>query len=159
MAAKFEAFLVDAFDVEVRARFDVLPQRAEYIMGHIERGIQGVMVWAVPNAIRDRAKNLYGRTGFFARLDSVLDAATYERLGYAHKVRNRIAHAYGNAVAQYRGILGNLGVPAGSRKGLSAGRLLAEYPTGAAADNKWFHRFVGAYDAAVSGFNRSVRVS
>lgn len=158
VAAKFEAFVVDAFEIEVRVKFDVQPQKAAYIMGHVERGLQGVMGWAVPSAIRDRARNLHGRTGFFARLDSVLDNTTYQRLGYAHKVRNRIAHASGNAVSQYRGILGNLSVPVGSRKGLSPGRLLVEYPAGAAVDDRWFHRFVNAYEACVSGFSRSVRV-
>src|SRR5262245_7009611 len=70
VAAKFESFLVDAFEIEVRARLEIQPQRAEYVMGNIDRGLQGVMGWAVPERIRDRARNLYGVNGFFARFNT-----------------------------------------------------------------------------------------
>jgi len=157
-AAKFESFARDAFLMEVRVKFGVQPQRAEYLMGHVERGLDAVMGWAVPAVLRDRARNLHGNRGFFARMHVILGNATIERLSQAHKVRNRIAHASGRAVTQYRGILGNLRVPAGSRKGLSPGRLLVEYPTGVPENDRWFYRFLSAYRELVTKFNRSVRV-
>lgn len=159
LAAKFESFLVDAFAMEARIKFDVQPQRAEYIVGHIDRGLDGVMGWAVPRNIRDRARHLHGVSGFFARLDSLLGSTTYQRLHHAHVVRNRIAHASGSAVSQYRQILGALQVPGASRQGLSPGRLLVEYPSATAVGDRWFHRFVSAYTQCVDSFNRSVRVS
>lgn len=158
VAAKFESFACDAFQLEVRARLDVQPQRAEYLMGNIDRGLQGVMGWAIPTKLRERARNLFGRKGYFARLEDLLGSNVYQRLGYAHKVRNRIAHSGGGAASDYRALLGNLNVPAASRQGLSPGRLLIEYPSTAASSDRWFHRFLQAYENCVTTFNRSLRV-
>jgi hypothetical protein len=155
-AAQFEDFMFETFKVEARHRLGISAVRVPYVIGNSDRGLTGIMGWAAPTVVRERAENLYGRVGFFARLDTVLPAATYQRLGYAHRVRNRIAHQGGNTATEYRNILGNLSVPAGSRKGVGPGRLLLEYPDASAANDKWFYRFLMCYDDVVTSFNATV---
>ena len=156
-AAKFETFCNKAFKVEVRYEFKVLPKRADFIMGNIDRGLGGVMGWGSPNSLRLRARALFGKKGFFARIDTRLESQTYLRLTQAHKVRNRIAHTEGKASAEFNAILGQLGVPLSSRRGLSVGRLLMDYPTTVQSDDRWFHRFIGAYRAMLDGYRRYMR--
>ena len=91
-AAQFEDFMFEAFKIEARHRLGISAVRVPYIIGSSDRGFAGIMGWAAPTVVRERAEKLYGRVGFFARLNTVLPAATYQRLGYAHLVRNRIAH-------------------------------------------------------------------
>ena len=158
IAAKYEAFVVEAFEIEVRKCVGVSAVRVPYVIGNIDRGLTGVMGWGTPETVRDRGRNLFGKTGFFARLESKIGQQTYQRLGYAHTVRNRIAHDSGNAVTKYRKALSSLGVPPTSRKGLSVGRLLLEYPKAASADDRWFYRFLASYEQVVNKFNSSVRV-
>jgi hypothetical protein len=155
-AAQFEDFMFEAFKIESRHRLGISAVRVPYIIGSSDRGFTGIMGWAAPTVVRDRAENLYGRVGFFARLNTVLGAATYQRLGYAHLVRNRIAHQGGDARKKYRNILGTLGVPVGSRKGLGPGRLLLEYPAASPPNDKWFYRFLTCYDDVVTSFNATV---
>ena len=156
-AAKFETFCNEAFRVEVRCEFRVLPKRANFIMGNIDRGLEGVMGWASPNSLQRRGQALFGKRGFFARMEKRLGSQTYSRLALAHKVRNRIAHARGKASRDFNAILGQLRVPAGSRKGLSVGRLLMDYPTTVQADDRWFYRFVESYRATADDYHRYMR--
>jgi hypothetical protein len=159
IAAKYETFVLEAFDIEVRSRLGVSAMRVEYVIGNLDRGLQGVMGWGTPSVVVKRARNLFGTVGYFAKFEDVVGNTTYQRLGYAHKVRNRVAHGSGSAVTEYRNVLGSLSVPAQSRKGLSVGRLLLEYPHKVAGSDRWFYRFVAAYSRVVETFNRSVRVS
>jgi hypothetical protein len=76
------------------------------------------------------------------------------QLVHAHKIRNRVAHSGGNASRDFNAILGNLGVPAGSRQGLSVGRLLMDYPNTAHTNDRWFFRLIGAYRSLVNDFER-----
>jgi hypothetical protein len=155
-AAQFEDFMFEAFKIEARNRLGISAVRVPYIIGSSDRGLTGIMGWAAPAVVRERAEHLYGKVGFFGRLNTVLPTATYQRLGYAHLVRNRIAHQGGEAAARYRNILANMTVPAGSRKGLGPGRLLLEYPAASAANDKWFYRFLTCYDDVVTSFNATV---
>lgn len=154
VAAQFESFCNDAFMIEVRHEFDLQPKRAAYIMGSSDKGLSGVMGWGAPKMLQSRARNLFGKRGFFARLESRLGNVTYQRLIHAHKIRNRIAHSGGNASKDFNAILGNLGVPVGSRKGLSVGRLLMDYPVGANANDRWFFRLTGTYRLLVDDFEQ-----
>ena len=51
VAAKFETFCNEAFKIEVRYEFGVQPQRADFIMGNIDRGVARVMGWASPKML------------------------------------------------------------------------------------------------------------
>jgi len=145
VAAKFEAFVQDLFMAEVRQTFCVLPARAEFIMGTPDRGLGGVMGWGSPSQVKSRARNLFGATGFFARIDAEVGETTYQHLTVAHKLRNRVAHDSGKARTEYRKALGTLRVPPKSRPGTSVGRVLIEYPHTAPQDDRWFHRLLAAY--------------
>lgn len=152
VAAQFEAFCCGAFMIEVRHRLKVQPQRAKFIMGTIDKGLGGVMGWGAPKQLQSRARNLHGQVGFFARLEARLGNVVYVNLVNAHKIRNRVAHSGGNASKDFNAILGQLQVPIGSRKGLSVGRLLLDYPVNAAAADRWFYRLLSAYRSLVDDF-------
>ena len=145
IAAKFEAFIQDLFMIEVRQKLSVSPSRAVFIMGHSDRGLSGVMGWGSANQVRDRARNLFGKLGFFAHIDTVLGSVPYQRLQLAHTLRNRVAHDTPDARAKYRKALGTLNVPKKSRQGAGVGRVLLEYPHTAKPTDRWFHRFLAAY--------------
>jgi hypothetical protein len=156
--AQYEAFCCEAFRIEVRKKFSVGPSRADNIMGSSDRGLTGVMGWAAPSVIQPRAQNLFGKSGFFGRFEAILTQPTFNVLAHAHKVRNRVAHSGSKAASDYNKIFGQLGVPAGSRKGLSVGRLLMDYPSGSALGDRWFNRFLAAYEKVVDEFDRHVVV-
>lgn len=144
-AARFETFCNNTFKIEVRYEFEVRPQRADFIMGNIDQGLEKVMGWSSPTMLQRRARALFGKRGFFARLETRLGSQTYDRLTQAHKVRNRIAHTGGRASKEFIKILGKLHVPQRSRRGLSVGCLLTDYPINAQDNDRWFHRFVASY--------------
>lgn len=156
-AAKFEGFCRDAFMLEVRHRLDLMPKRAEFVMGTIDRGLEGVMGWADPKKLQDRAQHLFGKNvGMFARLTDLIGKDKYDRLIQAHIVRNRIAHS---GTDKYRTLLNTLQVPRKSRKGTSPGRLLLDYPSGNAnANDRWFHRFVACYRSVVDAFESGFKL-
>jgi len=158
VAAHYEYFCCEALKIEVRKRFLVEPKRAIMIMGSSDKGLSGVMGWASPGTIQTRAQNLLGMTGFFGRLEALVGKSTYDTLTHAHKVRNRIAHSGPKSITDYNKILGQLAVPAGSRKGLSPGRLLMDYPSTANVGDRWFDRFLNAYLAVIDGFDHHVSV-
>lgn len=145
VAAAFEYFSQQSFILAIRKRYSVQPKFAVNIGGNIDRGMQGVMGWAAATKIVERARNAFGKQHFLSKLHSDLPSNHYEWLNHAHRVRNRIAHPGEQARAQVNRLLQSLGVPQASRKGLSMGRLLAEYPTGSALNDRWFHRFLAAY--------------
>lgn len=154
VAAQFEDFVCEAFRLEVRSRMGVPPRRADYIMGNADRGLDGVMGWGAPKVVRERAMHLFGEKGFFGQLIVHLTEAQYERLIHAHIIRNRIAHSGKKARKAYVDILGQLNVPQPQRQGLGVGRLLSEYPAGAAHINdRWFHRLLGSYEHCLNQFN------
>ena len=158
VAAHYESFCHDAFTLEVRKKFAVEPGRAQYLLGSADKGAANIMGWGAPDVIVGRAQNLFGRKGFFSSLELAVGNVVYQRLGYAHKVRNRIAHSGGSAMRAYRAILGGLGIPASARKGLGVGRLLMDYPANAATNDRWFARFLAAYAAVINGFDVTFRV-
>lgn len=158
VAAQYEHFCCEAFRIEVRKRFEVGPTRADSIMGSVDRGLSGTMGWAIPATLKERANTLFGKVGFFGRFDTLLPQATIDRLVWAHKVRNRIAHNGTKAVSAYTGILNQLAVPNAARSGLSVGRLLLDYPSAALANDRWFDRFLSAYGSVVAEFDQRVTI-
>lgn len=144
-AAKFEAFTHNLFLIEVRKRIVDSPKRAQFIMGHADRGLAGVMGWGSPKTVRDRARNLFGKSGFFACFDSVVGLPTYQNLQLAHTLRNRVAHDTGDARTKYRKALNQLRIPKKARRGAGVGRILLDYPSTASRTDRWFHRFLAAY--------------
>lgn len=156
VAAQYENFCCEALKIEVRKKFSVEPKRAVNIMGSSDKGLSGVMGWAAPNVVQNRAQNLFGKSGFFGRFEPIIGKPTYDTLSHAHKVRNRIAHGGPKAISDYNKILAQLGVPAGSRSGLSVGRLLMDYPTGSAIGDRWFNRFLAAYLKVVNEYDATV---
>ena len=156
-AAQFETFCNEAFKIEVRYEFSVQPQRADFVMGNIDRGLVGTMGWASPKMLRSRAQALFGKKGFFARMDQRVGETAYLRLTQAHKVRNRVAHTGGKASKEFRKILDDLEVPRASRKGLSVGRLLMDYPATVQADDRWFYRFINAYRSLSEVYHEYMR--
>ena len=158
VAAQYESFCCEAFKIEVRKKFGVAPQKAVYLMGSSDKGLSGVMGWAVPHLIQNRAQHLYGQTGFFGRFESIVTKPIYDQLSHAHKVRNRIAHNGHKAVTDYNKIIPNLGVPIGSRKGLSVGRLLMDYPHQSQIGSRWFDLFLANYEKVINEFDNHVIV-
>ena len=158
VAAQYENFWREAFKIEVRKAFSVEPKRAVNIMGSSDKGLSGMMGWGAPNIIQSRARNLFGKSGFFGRFESILGKPTYDTLIHAHKVRNRIAHGSPTAISDYNRILPQLHVPAGSRKGLSVGRLLMDYPASSAVGSRWFNRFLSAYREVVDKYDARVLI-
>ncbi|MDQ2987045.1 MAG: hypothetical protein M3R13_10070, partial [Armatimonadota bacterium] len=143
--------------IEVRKVYAVQPGRGKYILGSADRGLVGFMGWASPKMLSERGENLFGRVGFFARLEHWIGSTTYQRLGYAHKIRNRIAHGGQNASKEYSSILAAMMVPKKARQGVSVGRLLQDYPTSAAQNDRWFYRLMMAYETTIREFDRKVR--
>ncbi len=156
VAAKFEDFCAEALLYEVRLKYEVQPGKARYILGSSDKGLTGFMGWGSPNMLSNRAEHLFGKVGYFARIQQIVGATTYLHLTHAHKVRNRVAHSGAKASGEFSKILGALTVPVGSRKGLSVGRLLCEYPATAATNDKWFYRFLKAYEKVVTEFDSRV---
>lgn len=145
IAAKYEAFMQDLFVIAIRKKYAVSPSRAEFIMGHPDRGLGGVLGWGSAETLQKRARNLFGKAGFLGQLKSTIGEPGFSRLGLAHTLRNRVAHDTGDARQKYRKALAQLGVPAKSRQGAGVGRVLTDYPVGAPAGDRWFHRFLKAY--------------
>jgi len=158
VAAQFENFCCEAFKIEVRKKFSVEPKRAVNIMGSSDKGLAGVMGWASPNMLQNRAQNLFGKNGFFGRLEKLIGKPTYDSLAHAHKVRNRIAHGGPKAVSDYNKILAQLGVPVGSRKGLSVGRLLMDYPHGSVLGSRNFDKFLAAYEVVINEYDKHMLI-
>ncbi|MGC4015100.1 MAG: hypothetical protein QM755_11380 [Luteolibacter sp.] len=145
-AAVFETFSQEAFLLAVRKKFGVQPKLAKNIAGNIDRGLQGIMGWAAPPMIVDRAKAVFGKTHFLAKIKDTLPQYHYDWLSHAHRVRNRIAHPSDGAKQQLNRLHTALGVPQTARKGAGPGRILSEYPSAVADDDRWFHRFLKAYE-------------
>lgn len=145
VAAAFEDFSQEAFILATRKRYGVNPKLAERMAGNIDRGLQGVMGWGAPTMVVSRARYLFGKVHFLSKLEETLPPDCYQILNNAHRVRNRVAHPGRQARAELNKLLGQMGVPQVSRKGLSVGRLLSDYPQGSAQDDRWFNRFIVAY--------------
>lgn len=157
-AAQYESFCCEALKIEVRKTFRVQPKRAVNIMGSSDKGLTGIMGWGAPNTLQARAQNLFGKSGFFGRFQEIIGKSAYDMLAHAHRVRNRIAHNSPKATSEYNKILGQLGVPAKSRKGLSVGRLLMDYPDTSGIGDRWFDRFLSTYEKVVEEYDKHVAV-
>lgn len=145
VAAQFEDYAKTMFQAEVRSKLKVTVSQCGYIMGDADRGIDTKLGWGSPTLLRARGINLLGNVSFFGTLDSTLGTASYNDLIAAHLVRNRIAHSGGQAQAKFVKHLTGLGIPAAQRMGLSVGRFLRDYPTGATPLNRYFFVYLTAY--------------
>lgn len=157
-AAQFEGFMQEAFVIEARKHFDVMPSKAAYLVGTVDNGLRNVMGWGSPQRLAARGTNLFGANGYFGRLHAVLGNQVYQRLVWAHALRNRIAHSAGDAGDTFTRALQGMQIPARARRGISVGRVLLDYPGGAPATDKWFHRLLQAYEEAVDHFDATVSV-
>ena len=146
IAAKFEDFAKVMFQAETRAKLQVTAARSIYVMGDPDNGLDSKMGWGSPQRLKERGHNLFGADSFFGSLQTNIGAVTYKTLVSAHVVRNRIAHAGGNAQAKFVKHLDGEGIAAAERQGMSVGRYLRDYPTGSVPTNRHFFRFLAAYE-------------
>lgn len=145
-AAKFEAFAYFCFQYEVCKRFRASASKAAFLMGTPDRGTEGTFGWASPERLRQRGLNLFGVSSFFGRLNVRLNKSTREDLTLAHLLRNRVGHDGNQARKKLETHLNRLHVPKNSRKGLSVGRLLLEYPAGSPQDERLFFVLLKGYN-------------
>ncbi|MBN4049570.1 hypothetical protein JYT86_00770 [bacterium AH-315-N03] len=145
VAAKFEDYAKYVFSVEVRSQLTVTATQSEHIMGSSEYGLTRTSGWAVPGRLAERGKNVLGAASFHAKLKSNIGSVTYDRLTWAHRVRNRIAHGGGQASKEYVKVLQGAQIAKAQRRGMSPGRFLMDYPKMAAKNDRWLHRFLAAY--------------
>lgn len=148
VAAKFEQFCKRTLVLEVQKALRVNRTRAEHMVGSSEDGITKWMGgWAHVSKMKKRATGLLGKNSVFARVEQHLGGTGSRYLQMAVVMRNRVAHGKGND--DFTKMLANAPVhlPANQRQGVSPGMLLAEYPKGAATNDKWFFRLLGQYEA------------
>jgi hypothetical protein len=146
VAAKFEDFAKAMFQAETRAKLSVTAARSVYVMGDPDNGLDSKMGWGSPQRLKERGENLFGKNSFFGDLETNISPATYKALVSAHVVRNRVAHAGGNAQAKFVKHLDGEGIAAAERQGMSVGRYLCDYPRAAPPANRHFYRFLAAYE-------------
>ena len=145
IASQFEHFALNVFTLAARSKFRIQPKRAAYVIGNIDRGLQGVFGWAAPAHIKKRAKALFGPSHFLSKLDSELPPGVWNVLVHAHKLRNRVAHDGSQSTKALSDTLNYLAVPARARRGLSVGRVLLEYKSPAPVDRCMLDAVILAY--------------
>ena len=146
IAAKFEDFAKSTFQAETRAKLAVTAARSAYIMGDPDNGLDTKMGWGSPQRLKERGSNLFGSASFFGSLPTSVGPATYRSLISAHLVRNRVAHAGGNAQDKFVKHLAGEGISVAERQGMSVGRYLRDYPTGSPSANRHFFIYLAAYE-------------
>lgn len=157
VAAKFEQFAKRSLVLEVQKTMRVNRTRAEHMVGSSEEGIgQHMGGWAHVSKMKARATGLLGKRSTYARIESLLNNPSAQRLGMAVIIRNRIGHGKGNK--SFTEMLGKAPVSlnAAQRKGLSPGRFLAEYPKTAAANDKWFFVLLDTYEKWAAIVNKRI---
>lgn len=146
-AAAFESFAQEAFMSCTRRKYSVQPAKAKHISGSIDNGLERVMGWAAPPMLVKRSKALFGKQFFLSTLKSSLPQNHYDWLSHAHRTRNRIAHPSDKAKSELNKLQTALGIPVAERKGTGPGRILSDYPSNTQTDDRWFHRFLNAYES------------
>lgn len=147
VAAKFEQFAKRTLVLEVQKRMRVNRTRAEHMVGSSESGIGPNMGgWAHMSKMKERASGLLGRRSTYARIDTLLANPDAQHLGMAVIIRNRIGHGIGSDA--FTKMLGRAPVSLSKARsqGLSPGKFLAEHPSTAAPDKKWFFLILDAYE-------------
>ena len=134
------------FQAETRSKLAVTAARSVYVMGDPDNGLASKMGWGSPQRLKDRGSNLFGSASFFGSLPTSVGATTYRSLVSAHLVRNRVAHAGGNAQGKFVKHLAGEGIPVAQRQGMSVGRYLRDYPTGSPPSNRHFFAYLAAYE-------------
>jgi hypothetical protein len=146
VAAQFEDYAKRMFQAEVRSMLAVTVAQSSYVMGDIDRGVEGKMGWGSPKMLKERGRNLLGDESFFGGLDVTLGGA-YNDLVVAHLVRNRIAHSGGTAQSAFVKHLKGLGIAPAQRMGMGVGRFLRDYPDGTGPLHRNFFAYLNAYTA------------
>jgi len=157
VAARFEQFAKRTLILEVQKSLRVNKTRAEHMVGSSENGIPTSMGgWAHVSKMSKRAEGLLGMDSVYARIETQLKNPRVKHLQIALRIRNRIAHGPGNK--DFTDMLGEqpFNLSKTKRKGVGPGKLLAEYPKGAAPADKWFFRLLDAYDDWVRIVSRKV---
>ena len=157
VAAKFEQFAQRTLVLEVQKKLRVNRSRAEHMVGSSEEGIPiGMGGWADVAKMQKRATGLLGKNAVYARVSQHLGNPRTQYLQMAVTTRNRIGHGKGNK--KFIEMLGKVPVRlrANERQGVSPGLFLVEYPRGAHRDDKWFFRFLEAYETWVKLIRRRI---
>ncbi len=146
-ASQFEHFALNVFILAARSKFNVQPKRATFIIGGIDRGLQGVFGWAAPAHLKKRANALFGASHFLSKLDKKLPAGAWAALTHAHKLRNRVAHDGAQSSKALTDTFNYLSIPAASRRGMSVGRALLDYKAPNPVDRYMFEAIIVSYRA------------
>ncbi len=155
VAAQWEAFCVSIFAIEVKKRYRVRNYAVvERIMGTVDGARpQG---YADPARIVNRATVLFGSTSPWTKFAHALGSPVVNYLNYGQIIRNFIAHAgIGKGRENFHGLLAQLNIPIGVRKGLSAGRLLLDYRD--SSGDKWFEALLNNYLAVARYIANNLR--
>lgn len=145
IAAKFEDFVKVMFQAEVRLSLAIALAQSPFLMGDSDNGLDSRLERGSPQKLKGRGIDLLGMDSFFGSLDTKLGADTCNQLIAAHIVRGRIAHGGGHAQAKFLKLLGEAGIAAEQRKGMSVGRFLRDYPLGTTTANRNFFAYLDAY--------------
>jgi len=154
VAAKFEAFAFFSFQYAVARHFRIPGTRTVYVMGNIDRGTDGVFGWASPERLKDRGPRLFGKQGFFGRFNTHVNSKTRNLLKQAHILRNRVAHDGKKSRREFETVMNALNVPRPSRRGMSVGRLLMDYPIASPPANRLFFQILKGYAKYIKQFNK-----
>jgi hypothetical protein len=149
VASHWEAFCTSVFELEVKQRYRVHQKVALSIMNNVDdawrKGGGQVSGYAHPGNLTKRANSLLSVRSPFVTFKARLGPSTITYLWHSYKIRNYIAHSgMGKGRKEWKDLLRGLGIPSQQRKGMSAGRLLLDYPTG--RPDKWFERLLFNYE-------------
>ena len=145
IAAKFEDFVKVMFQAEVQLSLAITLAQSPFLMGDSDNGLDSTLERGSPQKLREHGIDLLGIDSFFGSLDTKLGADAYNQLIAAHILRDRIAHGGGQAQAKFVKLLGEAGIAAEQRKGMSVGRFLRDYPFGTTTAHRNFFVYLDAY--------------
>ena len=145
IAAKFENYAMEMFQVKAQSRLRSIKTRSAYVMDDLDNGLGSKLGWGSPEKLKDRGKHLFGENSFFGDLVNKLGKPTYDTLINAHTARNRIAHHGGNAQSKFVKLLESNGIAKNERQGLSVGRFLREYSANSSQKNN-FYLYLAGYE-------------
>lgn len=145
-ASQWENFAKLSLTLAIRDTYNISAQKADFVLGNPDQGLNRIMGWGDPKIFKDRSKHYLGVNSTIARLNAIPGHGQYyyNLLSWSHKIRNRIAHTGNNQ--SYNNILAALKVPANQRKGVGPARLLTDYPNSQPRTNRWFHQLILNYE-------------
>lgn len=144
-SSKFEDLVKVLFQAEVRLLLAVTLTESPILTGDSVNGLDLTRDRGSPQKLRGHGSDILGLDSFFGSLDTKLGTDTYNQLVAAHIVRDRIALGWGQAQAKFVRLLGEAGIVAAQRKGMSVGRFLRDYPLGTSIAHRNFFVYLDAY--------------